>query len=549
MIWVIISSYARIPRGNELSRWVSYNFRSPAFDEGGECESTEQQCSAESHLDAAVLPWINLLIKHNQSVWRGAELPTQNYKQELPVVVGTMPWLAGMLILTLAILFSCASASRPGPDSSDQANPTSSPLGLSPGPISAAEAALYRSWLGFESPDCHASCEGKPTHWHEQCWGQFHFFCKSPPPEQGITWRKYHASGCLGTESAWMYQSMSSAFSSAQFQFQNDDSDLTKMDSLSSDPAMHDLKTWIVFSRDFYISNTSDNKFVIEGRCQGISEVGNAVRKFSDEAVFPPLTDITSLEAGVSRAMGALDLKATPDSMAQDHATHARFAVPVNPEQLLVKARGSLGGAEAPQKGMLSAFLGALPKRGRLELGHGHLDCDLQCNGKKAWFHGLWPCWGNITLTCTTPAAEAEGQAKPAVDAQDQVAAEGQAKPAVDAQVQGAVDAQDLHGAYSMKEELVGATTTNGWEMGFSITCKGLWTGVFQVCYGETLLHATQASPTASIDRWGICTGAHMLLTHHDKDGFCSKEICQHKSVVHATAMWHEDEEQQTVVA
>lgn len=109
------------------------------------------------------------------------------------------------------------------------------------------------------------------------------------------------------------------------------------------------------------------------------------------------------------------------------------------------------------------------------------MGCEITCNGSPAWFHGLFPCWGKLEVTCKSDSAWSE----------------------------------------------VGS-------------CRGLWTGfVGKMCMGLTLDHSQGTwkghpdnKTTYSVDNFRMCSGKHgLMLQHGIKGKFAMGSSCHGKGI------------------
>jgi len=490
-----------------------------------------------------------------------------------------------------------------------------------------------------------AALKGQP----DECWGTFRWFCRAPPsnasraffgvkceghffsssvtagsstkrivvceggfrwmmarenrcPHTGATWKKFEASGCIGSTINVMEHStpalaVAAATAAAQASTTSTEGFTIKatpgsnimtsaISSWHADALVAQLHAMVSEGGGAEAKVQAAGSSSLEARCHGLGGYlrgfkwgGEGALQIDDGEGAQSGRALDQLQSAVEAGVGDLALPATPPQYSgeiRDHDHEALSNMEVaepetdsSPSMLglvLSAAQELLMGKSARRGGML----GGGHTWGHYH-GHHSMDCTITCNGKEAWFRGMWPCWGSSTLHCksaanaTHPARvrptrqqamKLSGSHAAAQEQQEreQAAAreeEEEEEEEMEHEVEEVTEEEeeDTNSMMAMAEaEAASATDASGpdgpgrqfgthSQLEFTVTCKGLWTGFFgKTCMGVTLQNSNVKSADAEMERWGICSGRHSVRVRHRQDSFAMAQMCKGKDVVKVEA-------------
>jgi len=150
------------------------------------------------------------------------------------------------------------------------------------------------------------------------------------------------------------------------------------------------------------------------------------------------------------------------------------------------------------------------------------IKCDVLCNGKPAWFHGKWPCFGKLSLHCegSHPDAIASDQASTAVQAEPIMSGAGQMS---------VVQPLRLAGSAADARRSTDDAPVGDFDIDFTAECKGIWTGFLgHRCMGFASEHAA----FKDIDMYKFCSGKQGVSMKHRGGAFAKGSWCKGKALV-----------------
>jgi hypothetical protein len=158
--------------------------------------------------------------------------------------------------------------------------------------------------------------------------------------------------------------------------------------------------------------------------------------------------------------------------------------------------------------------------------------CEVTCNGKPAWFHGMWPCWGILNVSCSkgeesrthttqlVPAHVTKTSTVLTSDSAETTRVMPKTSAAATARRYMRSVSSDGAAQSSSPVKVAGSGS-------FSAACKGVWTGYLgKMCLGLTMQHIEASWPNGSVDSFWVCSGKLGVRMHEGPDYASSGHSC-----------------------